>query len=191
MHHFGGLKLIFGGFWQCFNIKHYCYLTVLQYFKALILQLIILLIGALRRKLKLWVWQHSELDTSETGRLHVLAFMPPGSGSYLDSSKCRALPNPLVYRSRAYSSNPSRRDVLRASLGGAGPAAPGLWRCPRAAVLCGALGFGGCWSSAVNGPPGIRESTGCFSPGSMGGSALHLAGSLSVSFTVYVLEYIL
>lgn len=53
LHLFGGLKLIFGGFWQCFNIKHYCYLTVLQYFKALILQLIILLIGALRRKLKL------------------------------------------------------------------------------------------------------------------------------------------
>lgn len=95
---------MFGGFlfvWQYLNIRHHCYLTVLLYSKALISQLIILLIGALRKKSKLWFWQHSELEATEIAHLCVLALMPPGSSWHSDSSQCRALPNPLVCRNRA------------------------------------------------------------------------------------------
>jgi len=127
--------------------------------------------------------QHSELDSAETGRLCVLAFMPLGSGSRSDSSKRRALPNPLVRRSKAYGCDPSPGDVLRASLGGAGPESGRALRCPA---------LWGCWPAAVSGPRNQGPAA-CFSPGSAAGAALRLAGSLPGSFAALntFLEYIL
>lgn len=139
-------------------------MTGLLHFEVLILQFIILLIGALRRRLKLRFWQHSELDAAETGTFHVLAFIPASSSSHLNSFEQRPWPGPLVYGSRVCSSTPSPSKPLHASPGGADPSGP---------VLCAALGYWGWWSSAVVGLPAIRESTGCCSPCRMGGSALH------------------
>lgn len=120
MHHFGAEVNFLVSFGSV-NIKHYCCLTVFLYFKAVSLQLINLLIGALKRKPKSWFWQHPQPDTTETGHLRVLVFMPSGSSEH------RAPPDPLVYRNRTYSSSPWSGHIFCPSLGGAGPTVPRLW----------------------------------------------------------------